>query len=246
MHHLLHRMGEIVCQICRKSPIRHSTLIITLFFFICLSALPLREMALADGLYGQPSQNGSGGVGGSNGTPTPTPLMPGFGSTFGGGDPSKPFKPIRSGLQRLASAGYSAAQSKQDCRRFPYKSNPPTSGLYTPDYFLQNDLVAPVSSCTLVHVFHKGNIAIFYDPSRLDQDTLSSIRGLGTQLANGQAFQSQEQFGYAVVLIRSKQYQSPILFATWLRLLPMKSWDSLLVNRFVSSYLGNPKKGNMP
>ncbi|MHB1606161.1 MAG: DUF3105 domain-containing protein [Leptospirales bacterium] len=176
----------------------------------------------------------------------PNPLMPGFGSTFGGGDPSKPFKPIRSGILRLANAGYSSAQSKQDCQRFQYKSSPPTSGLYTADYFLQNDLVAPVSPCTLVHAFHKGNIAIFYDPARLDQDTLSSIRSLGTQLGNSQAFRSQEQFGYAVILIRTNQYKDPILFATWLRILPMKSWDSLLVNRFMSSYLGNPRKGNMP
>ena len=234
-------MGVIVLPY--ESRTLKAILIIILFFCVCLSNLFHPVKTSADSLNGQ---SGSGGGGGNYGSPMPNTLMPGFGSTFGGGDPSKPFKPIRSGIQRLASAGYSQARSKLDCRQFRYNSDPPTSGLYTPDYFSENDLEMPVSSCTLIHVFHKGNIAIFYDPSRLDKDTLSSIRGLGTQLGNSQGFQSQEQFGYAVILIRSKRYQSPILFATWRRMLPMESWDSLLVNRFMSSYLGNPKKGDMP
>lgn len=233
-------MGEVVSPY--KSQISKTTLIIILFFCICLSTVSVSNKAWADSSNGQTGQGGSGNGGYGTG-PTQNLLMPGFGSTFGGGDPSKPFKPIRSGIERLSTGGYAAADSQKDCQRFRYGTDPPTSGLYTPDYFPQNDLTAPVSACTLVHVFHKGNIAIFYDPARLDKDTLSSIQSLGTQLKDNQAFQSQEQFGYAIILIRSTRYKTPILLATWLRMLPMKSWDALLVNRFMSSYLGNPKKG---
>ncbi len=209
----------------RIAPTRANILI---FGIVCLSvllsALTLPGRGIAD------SQSGFGA--------SPLPM---FGSTFGGSN--QPFNPIRSGIQRFASLGYRQADSEADCKVFAYNSDPPTSGLFRPNLIPRNDIEGPISPCTIVNVLHKGNILILYDPKRLDADTLSEVRRLGTQIGNQSAFTSQEQFGYAVILIRTQTMKTPILFTAWRRMLPIKKWDSLKVNHFVSSFLGNPRKG---
>lgn len=224
-------MNEILPSVAkfRNIPARANILI---FCIVCLSvilsALSMPAQSAAD------SQSDFGLAPG--GAP-----MPMFGSTFGGSN--QPFKPIRSGIQRLRDLGYRQAGKESDCRVFAYNSNPPTSGLYLPNLISKNDIDGPISPCTIVNVLYKGNVVLFYDPKQVDADTLSEIKGLGTQISNQSAFTSQEQFGYAVILVRSQSIKTPMLFAAWRRLLPLKQWDTLLVNRFVSSYLGNPRKG---
>ena len=132
---------------CRRPAlVRHSlslsVLIIILITSFCLSSC-LPGMALADSSNGQPGPGGNGQNGGS-GTFSPMPM---FGSTFGGGDPSKPFTPIKSGIERFPSLGYSEASRPSDCLRYRYNSAPPTSGLYTRMYFDKNDVSGSVSPC---------------------------------------------------------------------------------------------------
>lgn len=209
----------------RITPTRANILI---FGIVCLS-IPFSVL----GLPGRSIADSQSGFGASP--------MPMFGSTFGGSN--QPFNPIRSGIQRFPSLGYRQADSEEDCKVFAYNSDPPTSGLFLPNFVPRNDIEGPISPCTIVNVLYKGNVLILYDPKRLDANSLSEVRSLGTQIGNQTAFISQEQFGYAVILIRTQTIKTPILFSAWRRMLPMKKWDSLLVNRFMSAYLGNPRKG---
>jgi|UniRef100_A0A7C3LTY5 hypothetical protein len=229
----------------RPALVRHSlflsVLIIILITSVCLSSC-LPGMALADSSNGQPGPGGNGQNGGT-GTFSPMPM---FGSTFGGGDPSKPFNPIKSGIERFPSLGYSEASRPSDCMRYRYNSAPPTSGLYTRMYFDKNDLSGSVSPCEIVHVLYKGNILVFYDPARMDKESIASLKALETHLQSSQALISQQRFGYAVILVRSNAFKTPVVFAAWRRLLPMQTWDSIIVNRFMTSYLGNPRKGKGP
>jgi hypothetical protein len=209
---------------------------------VCLSG-GMTKSVMADSSNGQP---GPGGNGGNGGTGSFSPMPPMFGSTFGGGDQSKPFKPIKSGIERFPSLGYQEASAPSDCARFRYNSAPPTSGLYLRQYLDHNDISGDVQPCVIVHVLYKGNIVIYYDPARLDKDSLESLKSLETNLKTPQALVSQERFGYAVILVQSHSYQAPVVFSAWCRLLPISKWDTIVVNRFMSTYLGNPRKGTNP
>jgi hypothetical protein len=215
------------------------TIIMFLTVSICLS-FGLTKPVMADSSNGQPGPGGNGGTGSFS------PMPPMFGSTFGGGDQSKPFTPIRSGIERFPSLGYKEASSPEDCLRFRYNSAPPTSGLYLRQYVDRNDVSGEVSPCALVHLLYKGNIVVFYDPTRLDKDSLESLKSLETNLKTPKALESQERFGYAVILVQSHAYKTPVVFSAWCRLLPIQHWDTIVINRFMSSYLGNPRKGTNP
>ena len=215
------------------------TLIMILTASVCLSDGAVKAV-MADSSNGQPGPGGNGGTGSFS------PMPPMFGSTFGGGDQSKPFAPIKSGIERFPSLGYTEASSPSDCLRFRYNSAPPTSGLYLRQYLDHNDISGNIAPCIVVHVLYKGNIVVYYDPARVDKDTLESLKALETNLKTPEALVSQERFGYAVILVQSRSYQTPVVFSAWCRILPIAKWDTIIINRFMSTYLGNPRKGTNP
>jgi hypothetical protein len=100
-----------------------------------------------------------------------------------------------------------------------------------------------ISNCAIVHVLSKGNIVLFINPKKLDPDTLKAIEILKGPPKPPAAFLSQEQIGYAVIVLTTEKYKDPILLAAWRRLLPLPAWDQILVNGFVSNHLGNPHRG---
>jgi hypothetical protein len=89
----------------------------------------------------------------------------------------------------------------------------------------------------------KGNVILFVNPKKLDPDTLKAIEILKGPKKTPAAFLSQEQIGYAVLVITTEKYKDPILLAAWRRLLPLQVWDQIIVNGFISSHLGNPHRG---
>jgi hypothetical protein len=100
-----------------------------------------------------------------------------------------------------------------------------------------------ISSCTIVHVLSKGNILLFVNPKKLDTETLKAIDRLKGPPKPPAAFLSQEQIGYAVLVITTEKYKDPILLAAWRRLLPLSTWDQIIINGFISNHLGNPHRG---
>ena len=186
------------------------TVIMILTTSVCLSPGQTGTV-MADSSNGQPGPGGNGGTGSFS------PMPPMFGSTFGGGDQSKPFTPIRSGIERFPSLGYKEASSPADCGRFRYNSAPPTSGLYLRQYIDRNDTSGEISPCVVVHLLYKGNIVVFYDPKRMDKDSIESLKALETNLKTPQALESQERFGYAVILVQSQSNKTPVVFSAFRR-----------------------------
>ena len=165
-----------------------------------------------------------------------TPFMPMMGS-FGGGS-ARPFSPIRSGILRYPTQGHETTVNESKCSDFHYNSNPPSSGLMTEKYLPENDLVATsVSSCVITNVIHKGNIIIFYDPSRLKPETVSNLQGIGSADKPADGFVQQQKLGYAVILMRG-QYKDPIVLLAWRRILPLPFMDQIKINMFMSKYRG--------
>jgi hypothetical protein len=173
----------------------------------------------------------------SNGAnPGGTPFMPMMGA-FGGGS-NQPFKPIRSGILRYPEQGHQVTIDPEQCRGFRYNSNPPTSGLMTETYIPRNDLeYASLSPCTIVNVIHRGNIIIFYDPSRTSSPTIGTLHGIASNDASSEGFLQQQKIGYAVILVKSR-FKDPIVRLAWRRILPLSILDRIKMNLFLSRYRG--------
>lgn len=164
-----------------------------------------------------------------------TPFMPMMGN-FGGS--KKAFSPIRSGILRYPGQGHQVAANESDCTRFHYNSNPPSSGLLIDRYISGNDrTLSALSPCVIVNVIHRGNIVLFYDPSRLSPQTVSEIREIGSSDQPPDGFNQQQRLGYAVILVKAR-FKDPIVLLAWRRILPLKFLDRMKTNTFLSRYRG--------
>jgi len=165
-----------------------------------------------------------------------TPFMPMMG-TFGGAS-NKPFSPIHSGVLRYPTQGHQVAGSPSDCSRFHYSSNPPSSGLMVEAFITKNDMDEnAVSPCVITNVIHRGNIILFYDPSRLTPQTVENIHGMASSDQPSEGFLQQQKLGYAFVLMKG-HYKDPIVLLAWRRILPLSFLDQMKINMFVSRYRG--------
>ncbi len=173
---------------------------------------------------------------GSGMNPGGTPFMPMMGS-FGGGS-NQPFQPIRSGILRYPEQGHGVTRDPEACQGFHYNSNPPTSGLMTDTYVPRNDLDdSALSPCTIVNVIHRGNIILFYDPSRVPATTVAALHGIASSDASKEGFLQQQKIGYAVVLVKAR-FNDPIVLLAWRRILPLPTLDRMKMNLFLSRYRG--------
>ena len=162
--------------------------------------------------------------------------MPMMGS-FGGGS-NQPFKPIRSGILRYPEQGHQMTPDPDQCRAFHYNSNPPSSGLMTHTYISRNDLeYAQLSPCTIVNVIHRGNVIIFYDPTRMTPASLATLHGIASSDASSDGFSQQQKIGYAVIVVKSR-FRDPIVLLAWRRILPLSTLDRIKMNLFLSRYRG--------
>jgi hypothetical protein len=162
--------------------------------------------------------------------------MPMMGN-FGGGS-NQPFTPIRSGILRYPEQGHSVTRDAELCQGFHYNSNPPTSGLMTDTFIPKNGLEdSAISPCTLVNVIHRGNIIIFYDPSRVPASTVGTLQGIASSDASAEGFLQQQKIGYAVILVKAR-FNDPIVLLAWRRILPLSTLDRMKMNLFLSRYRG--------
>ena len=174
----------------------------------------------------------------SNGVnPGGTPFMPGMFGAFGGGS-NHPFTPMKSGILKYPDQGHQMTTDSGKCAGFRYNSNPPTSGLMTDSYLRKNDLEdATLSPCTIVNVLHRGNIILFYDPSKISPTAFQTIHGIASEDTSPEGFVQQQKIGYAVTLVKS-HFKDPIVLLAWRRLLPMAFLDQMKMNMFLSRYRG--------
>ena len=162
--------------------------------------------------------------------------MPMMGN-FGGGT-SQPFRPIRSGILRYPEQGHGLTRDAEQCQGFHYSSNPPTSGLMTDTFIPKNGLEDSVlSPCTIVNVIHRGNILIFYDPSRVPAPTIVSLQRIASSDSSSEGFLQQQKIGYAVILVKAR-FNDPIVLLAWRRILPLSTLDRMKMNLFLSRYRG--------
>lgn len=181
---------------------------------------------------------------GDSSNTNPTPFPPLFGTAFGGPSSQSDQAIQKDPLLKYPSQGHVLVSDPSQCQSFAYSSDPPTSGAMTHDWIAQPETaLTGISNCAIVHVLSKGNIVLFINPKKLDPDTLKAIEILKGPPKPPAAFLSQEQIGYAVIVLTTEKYKDPILLAAWRRLLPLPAWDQILVNGFVSNHLGNPHRG---
>ena len=181
---------------------------------------------------------------GDSSNTNPTPFPPLFGTAFGGPSSQADQTTQKDPLLKYPSQGHVFVSDPSQCQSFAYSSDPPNSGAMTHEWIPQPQTdLKTISNCTIVHVLSKGNILLFVNPKKLDPETLKAIDRLKGPPKPPAAFLSQEQIGYAVLVITTEKYKDPILLAAWRRLLPLTMWDQIIVNGFISNHLGNPHRG---
>ncbi|MHB1757514.1 MAG: DUF3105 domain-containing protein [Leptospirillum sp.] len=181
---------------------------------------------------------------GDSSNTNPTPFPPLFGTAFGGPSSQADQTTQKDPLLKYPSQGHVFVSDPSQCQSFAYSSDPPNSGAMTHEWIPQPQTdLKNISSCTIVHVLSKGNILLFVNPKKLDTETLKAIDRLKGPPKPPAAFLSQEQIGYAVLVITTEKYKDPILLAAWRRLLPLSTWDQIIINGFISNHLGNPHRG---
>ncbi len=181
---------------------------------------------------------------GDSSNTNPTPFPPLFGTAFGGPSSQSDQTTPKDPLLKYPSQGHVFVSDPSQCQSFAYSSDPPNSGAMTHEWIPQPQTpLKDISNCTIVHVLSKGNVLLFVNPKKLDPETLKAIDRLKGPPKPPSAFLSQEQIGYAVLVITTEKYKDPILLAAWRRLLPLSTWDQIIVNGFISNHLGNPHRG---
>lgn len=110
---------------------------------------------------------------------------------------------------------------------YAYRSDPPTSG---PHYVVPTApgfYTAPQAYGHLVHALEHGNVVIYYDPKRVSETAVASLRQL--------AVRYQDPFGGVIVTPRSDpQYE--VIATAWTHRVRMAKYEAKTMQKFIDAY----------
>lgn len=110
-----------------------------------------------------------------------------------------------------------------------YNTEPPTSGPHYPTPTKPGFYTTEQRPGHLVHALEHGNVVIYYDPARVTQADIESLKALASR--------NQGDFDGVVVTPRTDP-RYPIIVTAWRAMLRLDAYDPAQINAVVDIFLG--------
>lgn len=120
--------------------------------------------------------------------------------------------------------------------KFPYNSNPPTSGPHMEQFIDTYTPSTPLPAYIQVHLLEHGNVLIQYNCTC--PHTVDALKKIASSFDTYSPSLGLEE-GKAVVVAPNPSLPHRIVLTAWTRLLGMDTLDEKVVGQFVSAWLGN-------
>lgn len=150
--------------------------------------------------------------------------------TGDGALPPDPPELVSAGVRTLPSEGYRHVPAGTE---ITFQLDPPTSGPHYDSWTPPGFYTDPQPAGMLVHSLEHGYVVIYYSPS-LSNEKLEALHRL-VERVNQNSKTGGKWDG--VVAVPGK-YEEEIVLTAWRKMLRLKVYDEVLIEKFLDAYLG--------